>query len=126
MVAQSAALVGQPRLPRQFRTENPLALRDDLERLVDALQKLGSAGPRLFPTRLITGDTSLQFGQLAMCAEDLVATITLEKATDADIGRLYGLRLRGTSSVILKDAGGTTLATLTIAATYLRVWEGAA
>ncbi len=126
MVTQAAALVGQLRLPRQFRTSDPLALREDLERLVDTLQRLGSAGPRLFPTRLITGDTSLQFGQLAMCAEDLTATVTLEKATDADIGRLYGLRLRGTSSVTLKDAGGATLATLTIAATYLRAWEGSA
>jgi hypothetical protein len=124
-VAQATGLVGQARLPRQFRTTDPLALREDLERLVDALSRLGQPGPRLFPTRLLTGDSSLQFGQLAQCASNLVATLTLERATDADAGRLYGIRIRGgSSSVVVKDATGATLETLTVAGLYLRAWGG--
>jgi hypothetical protein len=126
-VPQASSLVGRSRLPRQFRTSDPLALRADLERLVDALQRLGQDGARLFPTARLTGSASLQFGQLAQCADDLVATLTLQAATDADAGRLYGIRIRGaSSSVVVKDATGATLETLTAAGLYLRMWGGAA
>jgi hypothetical protein len=130
LIDQSPALAGVRRVLRSFRTADP-KLREDLERMVDALLTLRAeyAALEFSPVGPLYADAEVSFGTVTRFNAGASVAATLPPAGSDVAGRALAIIVAGAGSVVLTPRGDALVQdaatyTLTVKGLYIVLCDG--